>query len=136
MLDLNDSLHMFALTYVFEPRINRHLQVFAEGWDDHPLRTERNLTPKQLWIYGQNFYHEEDECTEDYGIDWDGPFPSRRISGCASDGGGVEIPEIHVQLSSIEREQLKETINPLAPSSSFGCDIYLQTVQLLKQFYH
>ncbi|XP_047205098.1 uncharacterized protein LOC124857743 isoform X3 [Girardinichthys multiradiatus] len=32
--------------------ITRDLQVFEESWNSHPLRTERNLTPNQLWMIG------------------------------------------------------------------------------------
>ena len=51
-LDLTDEVHLFCLHYVFKPRINQHLKQFADGWDNHPIRTARNRTPNQLWIRG------------------------------------------------------------------------------------
>ena len=51
-LDINNEQHIFALHYVFEPRINSHLQQFASSWDNHPMSTEHNSTPNQLWITG------------------------------------------------------------------------------------
>lgn len=51
-LDLSNEAHMFCLHYVYIPRINRHLQQFVDCWDNHPIRTERNRTPNQLWILG------------------------------------------------------------------------------------
>lgn len=51
-LELNNATHMFCLHYIFQPRINRHLQHFTNGWDNHPLRTEQNKTPNRLWISG------------------------------------------------------------------------------------
>ena len=71
---------MFAIQYVYLPRINKHLSVFAEGWDSHHLRTESNMTPNQLWIYGKAMC-KDDEIMEDLvncGIDLSGPWPSAR----------------------------------------------------------
>ncbi|XP_047205099.1 uncharacterized protein LOC124857743 isoform X4 [Girardinichthys multiradiatus] len=50
LIDL--SVHLFCVGYVFIPRLRKDLQVFEESWNSHPLRTERNLTPNQLWMIG------------------------------------------------------------------------------------
>ena len=42
----------FCLHYVFLPRINHSLSVFKDAWNCHPLSTERNLSPLQLWMAG------------------------------------------------------------------------------------
>ena len=52
MLDPNNSLHLFCLHFVYVPRINRHLQCWRQSWIKHPMRTEHNLTPEQLWTSG------------------------------------------------------------------------------------
>ena len=52
LLDIGSDVHMYALRYVFQPRINAHLKEFAEGWNNHPLSTERNMSPAQLWLWG------------------------------------------------------------------------------------
>ena len=93
MLNPLNEQHHFALHFVFKPRINRALQQFKEGWNHHPIRTERGLSPHQLFISGtlrlqnsglvaMDFFEDVDE---DYGIDEDGLVPD------ASEGG-VEIP--------------------------------------------
>ena len=51
-LDLGNDIHMFCLQFVFLPWINRHLEQFVSGWDNHPIRSERNKTPNQLWLSG------------------------------------------------------------------------------------
>ena len=51
-LDVDDAVHMFCLHYVFLPRINHALAVFKDAWNCHPLSTERNLSPLQLWMSG------------------------------------------------------------------------------------
>ena len=45
-------MHMFALHYVFLPRINRNLNMFQEAYNGAPLSTERGCSPTQLWICG------------------------------------------------------------------------------------
>lgn len=53
--ELKDCGEMFSLDayrFVFEPKINYHLQEFAEGWNNHPLSSEANMSPSQLWLWG------------------------------------------------------------------------------------
>ncbi len=52
VLNPDDDISLFCLHYVFIPRINAALRCFSEGWNDHPLSSERNQTPIQLWISG------------------------------------------------------------------------------------
>ena len=54
LLDPDDMLDIYALHFVFLPVIQNQLDTFREGWAHHPLRTERNRTPIQLWILGLN----------------------------------------------------------------------------------
>ena len=51
VLDVANEIDMFCLHYVYLRRINNHLQRFLDGWNNHPISTERNMTPNQLWIY-------------------------------------------------------------------------------------
>lgn len=52
ILDPSNEAHLFSLHYVFLPIINRNLAVFQQGHNRSPIRTERNLSPEQLWIQG------------------------------------------------------------------------------------
>ena len=52
MLNADNDLHLFCLHMVFIPRINKHLKSWQEAWVKHPLRTEHNLSPEQLWTIG------------------------------------------------------------------------------------
>ncbi|KAI4824610.1 hypothetical protein KUCAC02_013109 [Chaenocephalus aceratus] len=45
-------MHMWALHYVYLPRINHDLRGFLDQWNNHGLRTERHQTPIQLFIQG------------------------------------------------------------------------------------
>lgn len=51
-IDLSNSAHLFCVGYVFIPRLRADLQQFTESWNCHPLRTEGNLSPNQLWNIG------------------------------------------------------------------------------------
>uniref|UniRef100_A0A8C2DVV3 Integrase catalytic domain-containing protein n=1 Tax=Cyprinus carpio TaxID=7962 RepID=A0A8C2DVV3_CYPCA len=52
-LDIQSEMHVFCLHYVMLPRINMHLDLFQRTWDQHPLSSEGNRSPQQLWIGGQ-----------------------------------------------------------------------------------
>lgn len=51
MLDHDYDLQIFCLHTVYIPQINRHLQLWKDAWIKHPLRSEHNFTPEQLWTY-------------------------------------------------------------------------------------
>jgi len=52
ILDVNSELHMFAMHFVFVPRINRHLDMWRSGYIHHQIRTAGHRTPMQLYILG------------------------------------------------------------------------------------
>ena len=52
VLDITSELHLFALHYVFLPRINMALSEFVDAWCSHGLSSAKNKTPTQLWIMG------------------------------------------------------------------------------------
>ncbi|KAK0154204.1 hypothetical protein N1851_003716 [Merluccius polli] len=62
-LDPNNSTRLFCCHYVFLPHLQHSLNVFRDGWDNHPLRTEQNMTPNQMWAMGelQNPIHDPDD---------------------------------------------------------------------------
>ena len=52
LLDPNNGTHLFCLHFVYVPRINRHLEFWRQAWIKHPMRSEHNFTPEQLWTAG------------------------------------------------------------------------------------
>lgn len=60
LLDIRNVLHFFCCHYVFLLRIQASFDVFREVWDNHSIRTEKNLTPNQLWQVGQSLNPVED----------------------------------------------------------------------------
>ena len=52
MLDPCNEIDMYALHYVFLPRINKNLEEFSAAHSMAPISTEKNKSPVQLWIQG------------------------------------------------------------------------------------
>ena len=73
-----------------------------EGWDSHPLRTESNMTPNQLWIYGKSMC-KGDEIMVDLGIHWSKPWPSTRSGTNFNDS--VNIPQHNIMLTEVQNDK-------------------------------
>ena len=54
LLDPSNDADLFALLFVYLPRINQQLDTFRVKviYSNHRLRSEGNMTPYQLWIEG------------------------------------------------------------------------------------
>ncbi|CAH3148958.1 unnamed protein product [Pocillopora meandrina] len=104
-----NELHLFTLHFVYVPRINQTMQLFAQGHNRAPISTERGKSPLQLWISGavsasnrgiDEFWSQvcfEKGRGDYYGVDWDGPAPDVSLD----DETPVEVPN---------------TTNPLEPA--------------------
>ena len=51
-LDPDDEVHLMALHTTYMPIINRAIKEFMNQWNNHPLSTESNFSPRQLWALG------------------------------------------------------------------------------------
>ena len=84
LLDPLNEIHLYALHYGYLPRIGRALDIFREGWNNHSIRTENNLTPHQLYVRGTLHLHSSglssldflDEVDELYGVENSGDVSS------------------------------------------------------------
>ena len=47
-----DEVHLYCLHIVYLPLINAALTEFVAQWSDHPVTTETNLSPHQMWTQG------------------------------------------------------------------------------------
>ena len=131
MLDPLNEKHLFALQFVYVPRINRALSEFRNGWNHHSIRTAHHKSPHQLFTAGclllqhsglaaLDFFEDVDD---NYGIDYDAPPSSQEDQ--------VVVPQSSVRLSSQQFAELKYQVNPLSSSDDFGMDLYEQTIQYL-----
>lgn len=128
LLNPINEIHLYALHYIFLPRINRTLEGFIEGWNHHSIRTVGNKSPNQLFIEGAlrlqlialDF---SDHVTDDYGVDNEGP--------ALIEDDGVEVPETNFILQEDHYDELQSNINPLEQSDSYGIDLYHSTLTFL-----
>ena len=133
ILDHLNEYHLWALHYVFLPRINKALTEFVNSWNNHPIRTVGHKSPQQLFTAGalllQNsqldaldFFENVDA---DYGIDPDGPVPS------GGEENGVIVPDTSLRFSDGDLETLHHNIDPCSTSENYGMDLYEQTLQYI-----
>ena len=52
LLDPLNEIHLFCLHRAYLPRINSTLSEFKNQYNHHPMRTEHNRSPQQLFISG------------------------------------------------------------------------------------
>ena len=52
ILDPSSEAHLWCLHRVFLPIINRDINTWKNAWINHPMRTEKNRSPLQLWVAG------------------------------------------------------------------------------------
>ena len=123
LLNPIDDVHIFVLQYIFLPRINKSLLEFKEAWNSHKVRTEQGLTPSQLFTSGALQLRQSglsaldffDRVTDNYGVEEEGVTPY-------DDAEGVEVPPCLLNLPDGRLEELKETVDPLSDSDSFGIE--------------
>ncbi|KAL6455386.1 hypothetical protein MHYP_G00361960 [Metynnis hypsauchen] len=129
LLDLSSELHLFLVHYVFLPRLQSDLKQFLDCWNSHPIRTESNLTPDQLWYIGM--LQSPSPVSE--------PEPLQTLQGLSNirnftqedpDNSGIVVPHIRCPLSDQDLTVFQAAIDPTKESASFGRDIYTEALQL------
>ena len=131
LLDHLNEQHLWALQYIFVPRINRSLKGFINSWNNHPIRTAGHKSPHQLFTAGclllqnseipaMDFF---DSVDEDYGIDPEGPIRE-----------GVTVPQSSLRFSNRDLQTLQQNVDPCGVSDNYGIDLYEQTIQLISGF--
>ncbi len=138
VLDRDDELDIYALHYVYLPRIHAALDEFSSSWKSHPLSTERFLTPLQLWT--SEFYQnlsEDELLVQDlldvtsvqwnmYGIHEHGPTPKLQTRN------DVQLPRSMVELDGPELLILQESVQSLGNDNNFGMTVYYSCRELIR----
>lgn len=130
VLELHSEKHLFALQYIYVPRINQTLDAFAQGWNHHSLSSCHQKTPVQLYTEGMlllnlsgvpalDYTNPVDEAV--YGIDND--------TLAIDSSNSVYVPPVTVDHNM---DELKTLIDPLQDSATYGIDLYLQTLEYLE----
>ncbi|POG58427.1 hypothetical protein GLOIN_2v1866101 [Rhizophagus irregularis DAOM 181602=DAOM 197198] len=126
-LDIDNTVYMFCLHYVYIPRINNTLKLFADAWNLHSIRTEHNLNLTQLFTRGMLQYgirgieNNLVSNLEEYGIYWDGPIPT-------IESDTVTVNEPTNILNANQSLNLASRIDPLQTDECYGINVYLECV--------
>ena len=131
ILNRDNDIHLFVLHFVFLPRINRGLERLTSAWNNHPIRTERNWSPLQIWTNGMidmrnqmiTAVSDVADGTNVDNFEWFGYDPN---APTPSDDGlsVVEVEDVNAHLPHAVFQQLIREVNPLEYSDSFGIDVY------------
>lgn len=116
-----------ALHFIYLPHINQLVKVFQEGWNDHGVRTEHNLSPNQLFVQGAlelkrrglhalEFFEHVNDTYDDTAVE---------------DEYTVYVPPDHFSLTEENLADLQQSVNPLAECDNFAIDLYLETLTFL-----
>ncbi|KAJ8392043.1 hypothetical protein AAFF_G00078490 [Aldrovandia affinis] len=86
------------------------------------MRSERNLTPNQLWEIGcaTSLINPPDNIQGQYISELENP---------EMEHIGIHVPQPHCPMTEEEMETLHQLFDPLTPSLSFGADLYRAVVQ-------
>ncbi|KAA0712497.1 hypothetical protein E1301_Tti021508 [Triplophysa tibetana] len=123
LLDISVVEDLFSVHYTFLPRLQADLDTFAEAWNHHPLSTEGNRSPEQLWQIGLMQTNidqlDSNEDIEEADLDWD-----VAASYEACEDLGVVVPEFECPLSSDGLNGLEDLQN-LTGSNTPATEMYL-----------
>lgn len=141
VLNASQDVDMFALHYIFLPRIQRSLDAFRERFNFHSLSTARNRTPWQLWASGclQNhtspnsgvrdiFDTDIPADLQFYGDDPDAPLPS-----LDDEMEGVTITPVNFEFQEEYLQVMRTTFQPLEDDGNYGINTFCQVKEFLTQ---
>ncbi|XP_046853362.1 uncharacterized protein LOC124451202 [Xenia sp. Carnegie-2017] len=131
LLDPFNEHHLFALHFVFKPRVSASLSEFREQWNHHGLRTAGHQTPMTLWQTNMIPVADESPIVnfEEYGLDSNGPVPD------VDTDNYVVVPENILQLTEEQLELLCSEVNPLSDDGNYGINHFIQTLDIVNTFY-
>ena len=140
ILDINNEIHMFALHYVYEPRIQRDLDNWRNAHNSHKIRTESNKTPRMLWH--QSLFDSAHTTYSAVRNIYDSTTTSRlqQVADFRDnnnlqepDNIAIVIQRIPPPLTLQQLSDLKRTLNALAESDSNGIDVYGKVIDFIRQ---
>ena len=130
LLDSNSELDLFALHYIYQPRINASLDQFVEQWNFHGIRTAGYQSPMALWHAGTLCTMDDAvlDCEpEAYGIDFESSISE------VDDDGDVIVPENEVRLNEQEMAVLLTHVpDPLEDDGNSGIDLFIRVCDVVK----
>ena len=132
LLNLDMEVHVYALHFIFIPRINRAIREYTNQWNCHPVSTAQSFSPEQLFISGTftNGYSTslEMENFDAFGSgiedEPDAPQPIEQ------NNYEITVPEIALVLPGELMASLAN-VDPLQDDGNNGVNLYLMCVQAI-----
>ena len=130
-LDPLNEVDMFCLHYVFLPRINKCIDDFRESWNNHPISTEGNMTPYQLFAEGIH-------CAAELNLPTTNTLLSitqnAQVTNNLPDVSQlVEVPEMLFAPCQRLCNQIQLSVNPLKSCNDNGKHLYILTIRTAGQ---
>ena len=130
LLNRCQEIDIFALHFVFLPRIQKSLDAFKNAWKDHPMSTEKSQTPFQIWTLGMIDCNNENqravrdflrnEHVQTFGAEGD-------ITPDEPDEDKVEVRRIDIGEKQDEiLAYLKEKFDPFYEDNNNGINLFVQ----------
>lgn len=147
-LNCDNEQHLWALHYVFLPRINTALDKFQQQWNNHGIRTEHNRTPLQLFVGQalhlsnslltevQEFFHHSDtsdsSAADQVGLNYR---PDSAANVAADEHAPrVSVPAIPCPLSDEQLTVLRTSVDPTdSLTDSLGVTSYLKAIACIQE---
>ena len=140
LLEMENPVHLWALHYIFLPRINSDLSLFQDQWNNHGLRSEGHMSPNQLFVsralelFGSERTAVKDlfdpavepEVHEQYGVE--------DVEDLDQEGTQEDSEEAHVVPCPLNDENLGELKRQIDPFS--GDELGINCFQQVLQFIH
>lgn len=126
-LDSLLELHMFALHYIYVPRIQWAAREFRNQWKNHALSAERYRTPLQLWLTGV-IRHLSQDITGVNGVF--APLKSQDTTYHETPpevqfNSVVEVPDNDIHVNDTTMEQIRHTVDPLEDDGNCGINLFV-----------
>jgi hypothetical protein len=127
-LQADNDVHLWALHYVFQPRLDRSIEEFRGQWNNHSIRTERSFTPLQIFARDSlGLANTTLTAMQDL-------FNGRNLAAAAApteeelpdlpDIHRVQVPAIPCPLSQERLAILQERVDPLQEDNAGGVTLF------------
>lgn len=147
LLDPDNDLQLFCLHHAFLPIIQQKLDMYREQYNVHPLSTEHNKSPSQLFVGGVLRHANSTSVAiegirslgEERGVDAEhhGELGDPDEDDVAFPPADVQTRlsfEVRCPLDAGNHQLVRETIDPVRDcQDDLGIDVYLKTISLVAQ---
>lgn len=117
----SSEIHLFVLQLVYLDLVNEALRQFTIEWNNHPISTESNFSPRQLWVRGMvaqsnitSTAVQDVVNLTNYGIEENGPVSEQQQNY------EVLVPQSPVNLTVQQVQQVKREILTIADENGIA----------------